>query len=699
MTRQPRGPSRGRILKSGAAHHNPNRRQHLSPNHQQAEISTHGGEGGRGRINDRGQGLRIRGRGRGAFRGDASLNGQRRSDRPEVVKIVVKGVLESDVTNERDSGLAKCREWLQEKARQGSRRPIEYVHLLSPRWEGDDLVFEVKNSDVWRVQKANGQQFRNVTLSVQRADYQSHGDVLPQVRGGDGLDLEASSSLVFNAVLNDRYDAEHKVLRLDRLGDDLRLQEIGTWNPSATCSNRTDFFQGMMRFCESKNVFASRAVKAEKVESISLTNNDLTNVAPVQELAKAFPDIRNLNLANNRFEDLRALEPFRYKFKKLEWLILSPNPINNINHASTLAKWFPSLRKLNDAEVTMEAATVTTTNGTGLPFNTMKDNFHDEAGYAESAIKDLVLGTDNDRASLVRKLYDHASTFSLSYNPSAPRLETAQSMSWEPHIKQSRNLKKAVHLGPRIQRLIKGVDKIEEAFKLLPPTQHPDLIGESSRYSFDCTLIPGVPDPQNHNASGVGGFKVDVHGSFDEFDITTGLKSATRSFDRVFILGPGKVDQPVRIISDILILRADGGHQAFSPEVNGVSTAGQRGIDSRSIGTTQDLPTNAVGVGAVNVGLSAATTQTQVVLAGEVSKATGLTIEWATTLLNDSGWDFQTALDNFKAAKACVTNLIWRISSKQYLQSSWQMKGLLQNQYFMPDVCAPAISNPTGIFY
>ncbi|KAL8818236.1 MAG: hypothetical protein Q9223_003078 [Gallowayella weberi] len=576
----------------------------------------------------------IRGRGGGTFTGNYNGNEDGQHHRNELVKIVVKGVLETDLVNDGDSGLAKCREWLEEKARQGSKRPIEYVYLLSPRWEGDDMVFQVKKSDEWRILRSNGQLFRNVVMSVQRADYQSTDS-----RRHQSFELDSSKTAVFMAVLTDRYDAANKLLRLDRLGDDLRLQEIGTWDPSAMRPKRTDFFQGLMRLCESESVFANRAVKAEKVQSISLANNDLTTMAPVVELAKAFPDIRNLDLSNNRLGSLKALEPFRSKFKNLEWLILSPNPIapnpmDVTTHAGTILKWFPSLRTLNNEEVEIAAATLDSGSEVGLPFPTTKDNFHDEAGIAESAIRDLILGTDHDRAGLVRKLYDGDSTFSISFNPSAPRLETAHAVSWEVHLKQSRNLKKATQLTPRIQRLARGIEKIEEVFKLLPPTRHPDLVGESARYSFDCTPLPGVPDPHNRSASGVGGFKVDVHGSFDELNTTTGLKNATRSFDRVFILGPGKGQQPLRIISDILILRAEGGHQAFNPDTHPSRNAA--------------VP---VENGVQGVGFPAATSGQQVALAGEVSKATGLTMEWATTLLNDSGWDFHVALENFKAAK------------------------------------------------
>ena len=141
MTRAPRGPSRGRISKSGASQHDPNRRPYQGLS-QRADATIRGGRGGQGVIDrgrggrgasDRGRGLRIRGRGRGRgnIHGDASWNGESQDDRHALIKIVVKGVLDTDVANEGDSGLAKCREWLEERARQGSRRPIEYICLLS----------------------------------------------------------------------------------------------------------------------------------------------------------------------------------------------------------------------------------------------------------------------------------------------------------------------------------------------------------------------------------------------------------------------------------------------------------------------------------------------------------------------------------------------------------------------------------------
>ncbi|KAL8840353.1 MAG: hypothetical protein Q9170_001368 [Blastenia crenularia] len=612
-------------------------------------VAVQGGTNGRGRgrggVNDRGRGFQSRGRGRGNFKPEATVNYIQQQDHNELVKFVVTGLLESDVANEKDNGLATCRDWLEERARYGSKKPIEYVYLKSPRWEGDNLVFEVRKSDAWRISKSDGQQFHNVALSVKRADQQSQdfqrsndaSNNNSKITSIDAIEQGEERIEKFKTVLVDRYDSGNKLLKLDRLGHDLRLRETGTWDPTATKRQKTDFFLGLMRLCESETIFPSRAIKAEQVVSISLANNELTNLAPVVELVKAFPDLRNLDLSNNKFKDIRALDLFRWKFKRLDWLVISPNPIDleDPEYEQTLTNWFPSLRTLNTTRVRTDEAAASAVPTDSLPLATVKDNFQDEAGIAESAIGQLIRGTDHDRPGLARNLYDNESSFSQSYNASSPRLETTKSTSWEIYLKHSRNLKKVFQLEPRIRRLAKGVDEIQNAMKTLPPTRHPDLVNESLKYSSDCTPIPGVPDPQGRLEAGVGGFMVVVHGSFDEINVQTGASNATRSFDRVFILGPGKDEKQLRIVSDILILRAEGGYEAFNPQEK----------------TMPLLPMVTKNFG-FPVDTHMETEVRHAFVVEGVMEATGLTAEWATELSKFSGYIFQVALENFKAARA-----------------------------------------------
>lgn len=109
----------------------PNQRIQQHSTYQQDTPSFRGGRAGRGGNNDRGRGLQFRGRGRGNLKHDGNWNESSHYTPNNLVKIVVKGILESGVANEQDSGLATCRNWLEERANYGYRKPIEYVYLKS----------------------------------------------------------------------------------------------------------------------------------------------------------------------------------------------------------------------------------------------------------------------------------------------------------------------------------------------------------------------------------------------------------------------------------------------------------------------------------------------------------------------------------------------------------------------------------------
>ncbi|KAL8962788.1 MAG: hypothetical protein Q9183_005100, partial [Haloplaca sp. 2 TL-2023] len=420
--------------------HDSNQRLRGPSSYQHNDDFPRRGRGWRGGPDDCGRGLQIRGRGRGNFKGNDNSYESHHHTPHDLVKIAVKGVLESNVNNAHDDGLSAVRKWLETRANFGYNKPIDYVYLNNPRWEYDDMVFEVDRTDAHRILQSDGQRFHNVLMSVKRAHYQHRDDRATNPVAADS----SMKTELFQKILDKGYDATTRILMLNNLGAEPQVQQSGAWNPAATRQKPTDFFQGLVRFCEKKNIFPSRAVKAEKVESISLSSNDLTNVAPILEVAKAFPDVRNLDLSNNRIENLEALKLLRGKLKRLDWLIISPNPIdiNEPNYARTIIDWFPTLRKLNTTQVRSEEEAARASRKDALPMPTIKDNFQDEGGIAEATIRKLLLGMDNDRIGLAKTLYDENSTFSLSFNPSAPRSGDTPVADWGPHLKQSRNLSK-----------------------------------------------------------------------------------------------------------------------------------------------------------------------------------------------------------------------------------------------------------------
>ncbi|KAL8923585.1 MAG: hypothetical protein Q9208_004532 [Pyrenodesmia sp. 3 TL-2023] len=558
------------------------------------------------------------------------------NSRNKLVTFVVKGVSESSAGNDNDNGLAKCSKWLADWARGRLKRPGDYVFVKNPRWVDNDMVFQVAENDAWRIRQADGQQFLNVILSVQQADPQTRETRQPTQNPAAPAIPPAQRTQLYKDVLHNRCNTEDKILRLDSLHEDWRLQVAGTRDPIGTRHSNTDVFPGLMRVLQES--FPSRAEKDERVRCVSLMNNGLSTFEPVFELARTFPDLRGLDLSNNHIKDLKSLDMIKYRFKRLEKLIISPNPIDveDPEYPDTIKRWFETLTFLNDSRVRSDEVAASAAPESApvakIPLPTIKDNSQDEVGIAESGVKDVIMGTDNDRPALVRSHYDDESNFSKSYNPPTPGLHTAEKVSGEPHLKQSGNLKKVFQLEPRIKKLAAGIEEIESALKIPPPTRHPDLFNGTPKHNFVCAEIPNVPDPYNRLESGVGGFQVDIHGSFKEYDRNTHRQTATRSFDRCFILGPGRGENKLRIVSDILTLKVHGGYEAFNPETK----------------CMPDLPLVTTHFG-FSPYLKAEEANREF-LAEELSKATGLTGPWATQLLNESVWTFQTAMEKFSKA-------------------------------------------------
>ncbi len=143
-----------------------------------------------------------------------------------------------------------------------------------------------------------------------------------------------------------------------------------------------------------------------------------------------------------------------------------------------------------------------------------------------------------------------------------------------------------------------------------------------------------------------------VHGEFAEVDVSTGQSTAIRSFDRTFVLGPGGGIGGIRVACDTLVLRQYGGHDAWRPEVEGTA----------SMPTVQ--PQHQINVPA-GFGFSGpGKTEEQVqkeVLAVELSKGTGMTLEFSGLCLEQCGWNLRGAAASFEQAKVCLHTLItWK---------------------------------------
>lgn len=464
--------------------------------------------------------------------------------------------------------------------------------------------------------------------------------------------------------LSKRYRQPMKVLDLSALASDPDLVEMGMFSHTTTESK---FFPALMKVCELS--FLGSEKKEEAITGVSLANNELLNVSFVTTLSQTFPDLRNLDLSNNKIKDTQSLVAWRWKFRSLEFLDLTGNPISaEPGFKETMLKWYPKLTTLNNI-VVRTAEEIAAQKKTPIPV--LAASFQDESQIAENFVRAFFAGYDNNRNDLVNGVYDDKSTFSLSINVQAPRAQpTEVPGGWEHYIRKSRNLLKINHLPARVARTHVGPANIGELWESLPKTRHPDILSNPTEWLIECHPMPALPDPAGNSATGVGGLLIMVHGKFDEVDLPNGEKGQTRSFDRTFVLGPGNGIGGLRVVTDMLCLRAYGGSEAWIPEQEQPAPqaalpqpiqtpAAQPQVAQPSAIPQQGVPPQQVhpeakeGYGMAAPGKTAEQVQREQMTL-ETSFRTKMTLEFSEMALSGNGWNLDAALKNFEELKVRI---------------------------------------------
>lgn len=495
--------------------------------------------------------------------------------------------------------------------------------------------------------KINGNLFAGIHVTVKRHDDSSTAALdrdLASTAGTSAATADTKSKMTI--ILGKRYYPDTKLLDLSKLGSDPDLQAMGIFNSTSTESK---FFPALMKVWEMG--FTSSAQRREAVESVSLADNQLANITIVTTLSQTVPDVKNLDLSNNKFKDANALSGWRWKFRNLEFLDLTGNPFSaDPTFKDTMLKWYPKLQTLNNVQVRTpeEVAAQKKT-----PIPVQPPYFQDESQIAENFIRAFFLSYDNNRNDLLNGVYDKHSTFSMNVNTQAPKAQQTETAGWDSYIKRSRNLLKINHLPARMSRAFVGVEKIREVWNSLPQTRHPDLAAHPDQYLIECHQVPGLPDITGQSPTGVGGLMVMVHGKFEE---SVGDKVETRSFDRTFVLGPGNGVGGIRVINDILSYRAYGGNEAWIPESQIASQAlappaPPVAAPVASPSTTPTVqPVLPDGYGASAPGKTDTQVQ-QELLVAQMSAKSGMTLQFSEMALSGNGWNPEAAWKNFEELK------------------------------------------------
>jgi nuclear RNA export factor len=418
-------------------------------------------------------------------------------------------------------------------------------------------------------------------------------------------------------VLFRRYSVDAKLLDLSALGQDQTLVELGLFTASATAEKA---FKVLLTVCDQQ--FKTAQEKRDAIQSVSLASNSLGNVAQVFDLAETFPQLKALDLSSNQIDKLNKLGRWRYRFRNLQTLILSDNPIESEepNYHAELLEWFPKLQVINGHIVrtaeeiaAREAATRPQPIPQGVP------DFRDAEGVAEQFVRQFIPLFDNDRNQLLSLFYDEESRFSLAITTHALREIGTTPLKWQTYMRFSRNHSKINSETTRFQRLFDTSSLIADVFRQLPATKHPDLT-ELHKYMIECQPVPGLVDPSGQSPAGVTGLNIHINGEFSEEDPES-KQVGKRSFARSFVIGPGAPGRNrIRVVSDLLSLRA------WKP-----------------VQSTDSHPTAAVE--------QEQELKQQMVI--ELSKRTNMTPEYSNFCLEGVNWDFEKALIIFEEKKVC----------------------------------------------
>ncbi|PIA93918.1 mRNA export factor mex67 [Cercospora beticola] len=558
-----------------------------------------------------------------AAQGDVSM---RETKRPDLVELTVEGWKASRAASSSDGGYKSLIQWLEKKA--GMRLGRKDTRIRRNRMEADAVVISVPSADAKAYERMNGYDWAGAKLSIKRV-------------GGAGQDSSQPSSgaeetkAMLRGVLERRWNPEMKMLDLSALGADAELQATGIFGSSSTTAK---FFPALMKVLDLS--FTTTKERDEAIEAVSLANNELEDLKIVSTLSQSLPNLVSLDLSGNNFATLASLEAWRHRFKKLQHLILTGNPLdqNEPNAGPEIMKWFKNLRTLNNIQVRSDEDIKNQNNVQNIPFPIRTPHFQDENGIVEGFIRNWFAGFDTDRPALARMYYDEHSEFSYALNTQAPRdpldTEKTQSQEWASYIQSSRNLKRLTQLPARQKRLARGTQATIDTFAAMPKSQHPDLATEPQKWMIESHLQPGIPDPINNTPGGVDGFFMSIHGEFAEPE--TGKK---RSCDHAIYIGPGG-STGVRVVSHTITIRAYGGAQAFQATA-GVSTPPMLAADAAG---NDGLPQLPEGV----------TIELAEQMCTELTKQTGMTLMFSSDCLREAGFNFDAALAMFQNVKATL---------------------------------------------
>lgn len=514
----------------------------------------------------------------------------------------------------------------------------------------------------------SGVRFAGDSLKITKVNNQAGGFgqsmSAPNQGGGDN----AIETLTMFLKL--RYNADIKLLNLSSVQLDPTLSAKGYFGSISTTSK---FFPALMKIAGDLKL---------EVTSADLSNNNLTDLSTISTLAVTFPNLQNLALLNNRLARVKIFESWKKKLSSLRELILAGNPLLNTTNPSEittikseLLKVFPRLVVL-DGEVLRNEEMLR--KNLTLPFERPQAMFFQDSeaqALSTNFIANFYKLWDSDRKQLM-VLYQNESQFSYQVDSSSPRaFDPKDTPDYGYYIPQSRNLTRLSSVKAKMSKLAHGQEQIYKLFTQLPKTQH-DLMTKPDDFSMETYRLPQM-----------GAICITLHGSFQETAPPDNLEQVNnnqhhnrnkyqskkskiplgrKGFDRTLIVIPGP-DSSMIVASDLLCIRAEVDSKAFRPDPSAPVPAQTTPSPAPGVGASVSppgptinptgTPTPAPGVPTaadLPAEVKANFNAVQQELLVKILLETKLNIQYGVMLCQQSNWDYQQCITNFKSSASSL---------------------------------------------
>lgn len=491
------------------------------------------------------------------------------------------------------------------------------------------------------LERCTGMRFAGNSLKIRILDNQ------------DGTKNPATSSTIelLRSFLRMRYNPTSKMLDLTNMVNEASLVQAGLFSTTNTSAK---FFSALMKLATHDKL---------DIESVNLSENSLDERCKyLLELALSYPALKNLAFANNNFTRVDFLEKLKGKFSLLRELIITGNPLLNNSDPGTLRRIvaiFPRLIILNGQQVRDEGR-VNALFKFPVTKKAMFFESPDLSKVAANFVSAYIRLWDQQRTELLQ-LYTQDSQFSYQVDTThMGSVPMNMGSNWSNYLTHSRNLKRVSGARPRMSKLAVGSDTIMKVFQSLPKTKH-SLQETPNLYSMETISFPSLNGMQitlhgEFNETGAADHPLSNNnnhsgGKFNKYNQQRGPAFEKRSFDRTFVVVPGPNGNFI-VASDMLLVKPYAGNSAWLESKNIAPPAAV--TTPAPLNNTNPTIHPAAPTGNIPQEIAAKLNPEQEQLVLKIMQDTKLNLQFSIMLLEQSGWNYQAAGQNFMSSKSQI---------------------------------------------